>query len=78
MASWVLACVKYTKVVQSIKPLEKEQNELKRNLEKTENQMKSLSSGIDDVTTEVKRLSEQLNVYTQEAAVLEIKLEDTR
>lgn len=78
LASWVLACVKYSKVIQSIKPLEREQNELQKNLEKTENQMKSLSSGIDDVNVKVKELSEQLNGYTQEAAVLEIKLEDTR
>lgn len=78
LASWVVACVKYSKVVQSIRPLEKEQQELERNLEFTENQMKSLSSGIDDVNVKVKELSEQLNGYTQEAAVLEIKLEDTR
>lgn len=78
LSSWVLACVKYSKVVQSIKPLEREQNELQKNLEKTENQMKSLSNGIDDVTVKVKELSEQLNGYTQEAAVLEIKLDDTR
>lgn len=78
LASWVVACVKYSKVVQSIRPLEREQQELQRNLEFTENQMKSLSSGIDDVNVKVKELSEQLNGYTQEAAVLEIKLEDTR
>lgn len=78
LASWVLACVKYSKVIQSIKPLEMEQNELEKNLKKTENQMKSLSSGIDDVNVKVKELSEQLNGYTQEAAVLEIKLEETR
>lgn len=78
LASWVVACVKYSKVIQSIKPLEREQQELERNLEFTENQMKSLSSGIDDVNVKVKELSEQLNGYTQEAAVLEIKLEDTR
>jgi len=78
LASWVLACVKYSKVIQSIKPLETEQNELEKNLKKTENQMKSLSSGIDDVNVKVKELSEQLNGYTQEAAVLEIKLEETR
>lgn len=78
LASWVVACVKYSKVVQSIKPLEREQQELQRNLEFTENQMKSLSTGIDDVNVKVKELSEQLNGYTQEAAVLEIKLEDTR
>lgn len=65
LASWVLACVKYSKVIQSIKPLEREQNELQRNLEKTENQMKSLSTGIDDVNVKVKELSEQLNGYTQ-------------
>lgn len=78
LASWVLACVKYSKVVQSIKPLEREQNELEKNLQKTENQMKSLSTGIDDVNVKVKELSEQLNGYTQEAAVLEIKLDETR
>lgn len=78
LASWVVACVKYSKVVQSIKPLEREQQELQRNLEFTENQMESLSNGIDDVNVKVKELSEQLNGYTQEAAVLEIKLEDTR
>ena len=78
LASWVVACVKYSKVVQSIKPLEREQQQLQKNLETTENQMKSLSTGIDDVNVKVKELSEQLNGYTQEAAVLEIKLEDTR
>lgn len=78
LASWVVACVKYSKVVQSIKPLEREQQQLQKNLETTENQMKSLSTGIDDVNLKVKELSEQLNGYTQEAAVLEIKLEDTR
>lgn len=78
LASWVVACVKYSKVIQSIKPLEREQQQLEKNLQFTENQMKSLSSGIDDVNVKVKELSEQLNGYTQEAAVLEIKLEDTR
>lgn len=78
LASWVVACVKYSKVVQSIKPLEREQQQLQKNLESTENQMKSLSTGIDDVNVKVKELSELLNGYTQEAAVLEIKLEDTR
>lgn len=78
LASWVVACVKYSRVIQSIKPLEREQNELEQNLQRTETQMKSLSSGIDDVNVKVKELSDQLNVYTQEAAILEIKLQDTR
>lgn len=78
LASWVIANVKYSKVIQSIKPLEKEQSELQRNLETAENEMKSLMSGLDDVDARVKQLSGQLNVYTQEAAVLEIKLEEAR
>uniref|UniRef100_A0A1B0CJW6 Cytoplasmic dynein 2 heavy chain 1 n=1 Tax=Lutzomyia longipalpis TaxID=7200 RepID=A0A1B0CJW6_LUTLO len=78
LASWVIANVQYAKVVQSIKPLEREQNELKRNLDEAETQMKSLMTGLDDVDSRVKELSNQLNIYTQEAAVLEIKLNDVR
>lgn len=78
LSSWVLACVKYSKVIQSIKPLEREQTQLEKNLKKSEDQMISLSSGIEDVNTRVNQLSQQLNIYTQEAAVLEIKLDDTR
>lgn len=78
LASWVIANVKYSKVIQSIKPLEREQNELQRNLEESEGEMKSLLSGLDDVDARVKELSVQLNMYTQEAAVLEIKLDDAR
>ncbi|XP_062711545.1 cytoplasmic dynein 2 heavy chain 1 [Aedes albopictus] len=78
LAAWVIANVKYSKVIQSIKPLEREQNELKENLEKAEREMKSLSSGLDNVNDKVKELSEQLNVYTQEAAMLEIKLDDAK
>lgn len=78
LANWVIACVKYCQVVHSIRPLEREQKDLERNLEKAENHMKSLSTEIDDVNTKVKELTDQLNMYTQEAAVLEIELEDTR
>ncbi|XP_055534643.1 cytoplasmic dynein 2 heavy chain 1 [Wyeomyia smithii] len=78
LAAWVIANVKYSRVIQSIKPLEREQNELRENLEKAESEMKSLSNGLDNVNDTVKGLSEQLNVYTQEAAMLEIKLEDAK
>lgn len=78
LASWVIANVKYSKVVQSIKPLEREQNVLQKNLEEAEGQIKSLTSGLDDVDARVKELSGQLNMYTQEAAVLEIKLNEAR
>ncbi|XP_053685293.1 cytoplasmic dynein 2 heavy chain 1 [Sabethes cyaneus] len=78
LAAWVIANVKYSRVIQSIKPLEREQNELRENLERAESEMKSLSSGLDNVNDTVKGLSEQLNVYTQEAAMLEIKLDDAK
>lgn len=78
LATWVIANVKYCKVVQSIKPLEVEQEQLQRNLRESENNMKLLKSGLDDVDARVKELSIQLNNYTQEAAVLEVKLETAR
>lgn len=78
LASWVIANVRYARVIQSIKPLEREQNRLQENLAESEGQMQSLTSGLDDVDTTVKKLSEQLNRYTQEAAVLEIQLSDAR
>lgn len=78
LATWVIANVKYCKVVQSIKPLEEEQEQLQKNLRESENNMKLLKSGLDDVDARVKELSIQLNIYTQEAAVLEIKLETAR
>lgn len=78
LSAWVIANVKYCKVIQSVKPLEEEQEMLQRNLNESENNMKMLMSGLSDVDAKVKSLSEQLNVYTQEAAVLEIKLQDAR
>ncbi|KFB35182.1 AGAP010790-PA-like protein [Anopheles sinensis] len=78
LAAWVIANVKYAKVMQSIKPLEREQNQLKENLDQAEAEMQSLSSGLDNVNDTVRSLSEQLNVYTQEAAMLEIKLDEAK
>lgn len=78
LASWVKANVQYSKVIQSIKPLEREQNELQANLSRAEAEMASLSTGLDDVNAKVKKLSDELNMYTQEAAILEIKLKDAQ
>lgn len=78
LASWVIANVKYCRVIQSIRPLEEEQEMLQKNLKDSENNMKLLKSGLEDVEAKVKELSGQLNVYTQEAAVLELKLDTAR
>lgn len=78
LATWVVANVRYCRVIQSVEPLQREQNELQKGLTMAENQMKSLQSGLSDVDAKVKELSAKLNSYTQEAAVLEIKLEEAR
>lgn len=78
LAAWVKASVRYSRVIQSIKPLEREQKELQKNLEMAEGEMNSLMTGLDDVDNRVKQLSDKLNAYTQEAAVLELKLEEAR
>ncbi|XP_016964184.1 cytoplasmic dynein 2 heavy chain 1 [Drosophila biarmipes] len=76
LAAWVQASVRYSRVIQSIKPLEREQNELQRNLNAAEDEMQELASGLDDVDKRVKQLSAKLQTYTQEAAVLELKLQE--
>uniref|UniRef100_A0A1B0AQ10 Dynein heavy chain, cytoplasmic n=1 Tax=Glossina palpalis gambiensis TaxID=67801 RepID=A0A1B0AQ10_9MUSC len=78
LAAWVKASVRYSKVIQSIKPLEREQAELQKNLQVAENEMQSLLSGLDDVDNRVKQLSAKLNAHTQEAVMLELKLEEAR
>lgn len=78
LATWVMANVKYARVMQSIKPLEQEQAQLQLNLDKSEGEMRSLTTGLDDVDGRVQELSGQLNLYTQEAAVLEIGLNEAR
>ncbi|XP_060645040.1 cytoplasmic dynein 2 heavy chain 1 [Drosophila nasuta] len=76
LAAWVQASVRYARVIQSIKPLEREQKQLQRNLNEAEDEMQQLASGLDDVDKRVKQLSEKLQTYTQEAAVLELKLQE--
>ncbi|EDW77285.2 uncharacterized protein Dwil_GK18215 [Drosophila willistoni] len=76
LAAWVQASVRYARVIQSIKPLEREQNELQDNLNVAENEMQELSNNLDDVDKRVKQLSAKLQTYTQEAAVLELKLQE--
>lgn len=78
LAAWVIANVEFAKVSQSIRPLEREQEQLQKNLQAAETEMQSLTSSLDDVDTRVKELSQQLNLYTQEAAVLEIKLDEVQ
>ncbi|KAK5644082.1 hypothetical protein RI129_007927 [Pyrocoelia pectoralis] len=74
LAAWVTANVRYSSVLENIKPLEKEQNKLKHNLAAAEMQLNELSSGLTDVDATVAKLKNQLSTYTKEAAEIEINL----
>ncbi|XP_018579489.1 cytoplasmic dynein 2 heavy chain 1 [Anoplophora glabripennis] len=74
LAAWVAANVKYSQVVDKIRPLEREQNKLKQNLTDAETQLGELSAGLLNVDATVAKLKEQLSSYTKEAAEIEIGL----
>ncbi|KAF5283232.1 hypothetical protein FQA39_LY17379 [Lamprigera yunnana] len=74
LAAWVTANVRFSSVLENIKPLEKEQNKLKQNLASAESQLNELSTGLVDVDTAVAKLKMRLSTYTKEAAEIEIHL----
>ena len=78
LASWVMANVKFSYVLDKIKPLEQEQAKLHRSLKMAEDQIGKLSSGLDEVDAQVKVLQERLNKFTKEAAMTEIALNKTK
>ncbi|GFR12638.1 cytoplasmic dynein 2 heavy chain 1 [Trichonephila clavata] len=74
LAAWVKANVIYSRVLEKIKPLEKEQAKLKHNLASTEKKITKLSTALEDVEEEVSVLRDRLNKFTKEAAQIEINL----
>ena len=78
MAAWVTANVKFSYVLEKIRPLEQEQQRLQRNLKMAEDHIGELSTGLDEVDQQVAILKERLNKFTKEAAEVEIKLNKTK
>ncbi|XP_034239710.1 cytoplasmic dynein 2 heavy chain 1 [Thrips palmi] len=78
LAAWVTANVKYSRVLEKIRPLEQEQSKLLKNLQRAESQIGKLRAGLTDVDQAVSELKGQLNSYTQEAAQLQIHLSKAR
>ncbi|CAH0388994.1 unnamed protein product [Bemisia tabaci] len=74
LATWVTANVKYSQILEKIRPLEREQNKLQQKLILAEEQIGELSMGLDDVDKRVVDLKEQLNTNTKEAVEIEISL----
>lgn len=75
LATWVNANVRYSKVLEKIRPLEKEQQTLQRNLKEAEEQISSLSTGLQDVDSTVAKLKQQLSIYSREAAETQVRLQ---
>nr|XP_032832089.1 cytoplasmic dynein 2 heavy chain 1 [Petromyzon marinus]XP_032832097.1 cytoplasmic dynein 2 heavy chain 1 [Petromyzon marinus]XP_032832104.1 cytoplasmic dynein 2 heavy chain 1 [Petromyzon marinus] len=74
LAAWVQANVKYSHVLDKIQPLESEQSELVRHLQKTESKKKKLETELNSVDQRVAELKEKFASRTSEAAVLEHEL----
>ncbi|XP_053400577.1 cytoplasmic dynein 2 heavy chain 1-like [Mercenaria mercenaria] len=75
LAAWVRANVQYSYVLEKIEPLEKEQNDLKKNLHKAESRMEKLSRALDEVDQKVAQYRHRFETLTKEAAELKIKLD---
>ena len=73
LAAWVTANVKFSYVLEKVKPLESEQRKLSRNLRMAEDHIGELSTGLDEVDQQVAMLRERLNKFTKEAAEVEIR-----
>ena len=69
------ANIKYSYVIEKIEPLENEQNELRRNLEKAEARMSRLGAELAEVDRKVAGLKQRFENLTKEAAELKIKLD---
>ncbi len=78
LAAWVKANVKFSYVLEKVRPLEQEQSKLQRNLKMAEDNIGKLSSGLDQVDQQVAVLKERLNKFTREAAEIEIHLNKTK
>ncbi|KAK7096855.1 hypothetical protein V1264_003902 [Littorina saxatilis] len=75
LAAWVKANVKFSYVIEKIEPLENEQKQLRKNLEKAEARMARLGQALGDVDRKVAGLKQRFENLTKEAAELKIKLD---
>uniref|UniRef100_A0A3Q2VKF8 Cytoplasmic dynein 2 heavy chain 1 n=1 Tax=Haplochromis burtoni TaxID=8153 RepID=A0A3Q2VKF8_HAPBU len=80
LAAWVKANVQYSRVLERIEPLEREQAGLLENLRKTESRKNKLEDQLSTVGAKVNELKEKFQCHTAEAAKLEAdvsKAQDT-
>ena len=75
LASWVVANVKYSKVLEKIRPLEDKQMKLKRNLDVSTKKMDELSHELKIVDDKVDKFRATFEKTTNEAQRLKVDLE---
>nr|WAW84826.1 cytoplasmic dynein 2 heavy chain 1 [Halisarca dujardinii] len=75
LANWVSASVKYAVVLEKIQPLEREQQDLQQNLERSESRMAKLQQELDKVDRRVAKLRSTFEQRTTEATRLKVALE---
>ncbi|XP_029374274.1 cytoplasmic dynein 2 heavy chain 1 isoform X3 [Echeneis naucrates] len=74
LAAWVTANVQYSRVLERIEPLEREQGRLLENLKKTESRKNKLEDQLNSVGAKVSELKEKFQCHTAEAAKLEAEV----
>ncbi|GBG24746.1 Cytoplasmic dynein 2 heavy chain 1 [Hondaea fermentalgiana] len=77
MAAWVKANVRYSLVLDKIKPLEEELSEATHALEAAQQRMGACEDELAEIDERVKELQDNFKRTTREAAQLDAKLQDT-
>ncbi|CAF2056597.1 unnamed protein product [Rotaria magnacalcarata] len=78
LATWVVANVKYSKVLERIRPLEEKQNKLKKSLESSTRKMDELSHELKQVDDKVEKYRTTFEKTTNEAQRLKVDLEKAK
>ncbi|CAF0783257.1 unnamed protein product [Rotaria sordida] len=78
LATWVVANVKYSRVLERIRPLEEKQNKLKKSLENSTRKMEELSHELKQVDDKVEKYRTTFEKTTNEAQRLKVDLEKAK
>uniref|UniRef100_A0A7M5UV62 Cytoplasmic dynein 2 heavy chain 1 n=1 Tax=Clytia hemisphaerica TaxID=252671 RepID=A0A7M5UV62_9CNID len=75
LAAWCKANVQYSKVIEKIQPLEKEQNDLQKGIDKSQSKLDKLGKALATVDKKVADMKDKFEKRTQEAAKLKVDVE---
>ncbi|EJD73854.1 cytoplasmic dynein 2 heavy chain 1, variant [Loa loa] len=75
LAAWVRANLDYSTILERVAPLQKEKNDLIKNLNEAEKQMEKLSKGLRTVDERVAELKHNFEVHMKEATQIKIDLD---